>query len=106
MKQRDRDALAVYRTALAAIDNAEAVPLGPSDAAGAIELSVVGPGRADVQRRLLTEPDMINIVLQEAHERRMAADSLAGAKPDTARRLHHEAGLLQALVDNAILPPP
>jgi hypothetical protein len=28
MKERDRSALAAYRTALAAIDNAEAVPLG------------------------------------------------------------------------------
>lgn len=42
MKQRDRGALAVYRTALAATDNAEAVPLGPSDHAGAIEPSKIG----------------------------------------------------------------
>jgi uncharacterized protein len=106
MKQRDRDALAAYRTALAAIDNAEAVPLGPCDQAGAIELSALGLGRTDAHRRQLTEQDMIDIVLHEADERRVAAESLTGAKPGAARQLHHEAGLLQALADDAVLMAP
>jgi hypothetical protein len=106
MKNRDREALAVYRTTLAAIDNAEAVPVGPSDQAGAIELSAVGPGRTDAQRRLLSEQNMIDIVLGEADERRVAAESLAGVKPGAAQRLHHEADLLQALAEHAVLTPP
>jgi hypothetical protein len=99
MKQRDRAALAVYRTALAAIDNAEAIPLDESHhSAGAIELSPIGPGRTDAPRRSLTEQDMIDIVLSEARERRATATSLAGRNADAARRLDHEADLLQAMV--------
>jgi uncharacterized protein YqeY len=98
MKQRDRGALAAYRTALGAIDNAESVPSGTSHQASAMELSAVGAGRTDVPRRLLTEQDMIDIVLQEANERRAAAESLGGTQPDAAQRLRHEASLLQALV--------
>jgi uncharacterized protein YqeY len=101
MKRRDRDALAVYRTALAAIDNAEAVPVGSSTPAGAIELSAVGVGRTEAQRRALTEQDMIDIVLREADERRAAADSLAGVQPAAAQQLRREAGYLQALTDEA-----
>jgi uncharacterized protein YqeY len=101
MKQRDRGALAAYRTALGAIDNAESVPSGTSHQASAMELSAVGAGRTDVPRRLLTEQDMIDIVLQEANERRAAAESLAGTQPDAAQRLRHEASLLQALVVGA-----
>lgn len=37
MARRDRAAMAVYRTALSAIDNAEAVPLGQEHRAGGIE---------------------------------------------------------------------
>jgi uncharacterized protein YqeY len=98
MKQRDRGALAAYRTALGAIDNAESVPSGTSHQASAMELSAVGAGRTDVPRRLLTEQDMIDIVLQEANERRAAAESLGGTQLDAAQRLRHEASLLQALV--------
>lgn len=101
MKERDREALAVYRTALAAIDNAEAVPLNQSHASpGAIELSVAGAGRTDVPRRSLTNTERIAIVHQEMQERRAAATSLAGGQPDAAQQLRREADLLQALVDS------
>lgn len=102
MKERDRDALAVYRTALAAIDNAEAIPVDePQQAAGPIELSPTGPGRTDAPRRALTEGDMVEIVRQEVHERRTAAAALAGAEPTAAQRLCREADLLESLVDPA-----
>lgn len=97
--QRDRAALAAYRTALGAIDNAESIPMKESHRAGAIETSAVGPGQTDAQRRLLTEQDMIDIVLQEADDRRAAAESLADAEPGAAHQLRHEASLLQAVVD-------
>jgi uncharacterized protein YqeY len=100
MKRRDSEALAVYRTALAAIDNAEAVPIGPSNPVGAIELSAVGVGRTEAQRRALTEQDMIDIVLREADERRAAADSMSGLHPAEAQQLRREAGVLQALTDD------
>lgn len=100
MKQRDRGALAAYRTALGAIDNAESIPLDKSHQAGAIELSAVGPGQTDAQRRLLSELEMVDIVLQEVAERRAAAESLA-AQPEAAEQLRHEANLLQALVGDS-----
>ena len=81
MKQRDRGALAAYQTAL-------------------------GAGRTDVQRRLRTEQEMIDIVRQEVDERRAAAESLGGAEPDAAQRLRHEASLLQALVVGTGPTPP
>ena len=99
MKQRDRAALAAYRTALAAIDNAGAVPLGEEHRAGAVELSPIGVGRTDAERRSLTEQDMAEIVRLEAQDRLAAADALATSSADTADRLRREASLLLALLD-------
>ncbi len=99
MAQRDRAATAVYRTALAAIDNAEAVPLAEEHRAGAVESSATGLGRAEVARRALTREDEIGIVQQEVQDRRVTADTLATASPEAARQLRSEADLLQALLD-------
>jgi uncharacterized protein YqeY len=99
MRHRDRSATAVYRTALSAIDNAEAVPLADEHRAGAIESSASGVGRTDTARRALTREDEIEIVRQEVRDRRVTADSVAAANPDAARQLRSEAGLLQALLD-------
>lgn len=99
MKSRDRSALGVYRSALAAIDNAEAVPLRREHRAGAIEASAAGPGRADVPRRDLTEQDMRAVVQGEIDERRAAAESLAGVRPAAERQLRDEAALLQEILD-------
>lgn len=98
MKQRDREAAGVYRTALAAIDNAEAVPPGTHATAGAIEESPVGVGRADATRRMLTDAEMAEVVRGEAQERVAAAESLDGANPDAADRLRREARLLLDLL--------
>ena len=99
MKARDRPALAVYRTALAAIDNAGAVPLTEEHRAGAVELSPVGVGETDAQRRSLTEQDMTEIVRREAQDRRATAESLAHANPGAAHQLRREASLLSDLLD-------
>ncbi len=99
MKDRDRAALAVYRTALAAIDNAGAVPLAEEHKAGAVELSPVGAGRTDAQRRSLTEQDMTEIVRWEAQDRCATADSLALANSSAAEQLRREASLLFDLLD-------
>lgn len=99
MKQRDREAVSVYRTALAAIANAEAVvPTGEVPAAGAIEAAAVGAGAADVARRELTDEQVVATVRAEAEERRAAA-ALPGLDPVAADRLLHEATLLDALVE-------
>ena len=98
MKQRDRESADVYRTALAAIDNAEAVPLGEQGRAGAIEESPVGVGRADATRRELTAGEMADVVRREAQEREAAAESVAAANPRAAHRLRHGAELLLELL--------
>lgn len=99
MAQRDRAAMAVYRTALSAIENAEAVPLGVEHRAGAIEFAAVGVGRTEAERRSLTGEDEIDIVRREVQDRRVTADSLATTSPDAARQLRGDASLLQALLD-------
>jgi uncharacterized protein YqeY len=99
MKQRDREALSVYRTALAAIDNAEAITVDTGPKAGAIELSPVGVGRGEVERRFLGEQQMVDVVRREAQDRLDTAESLASSNPDAAARLRHEASLLAGMVD-------
>jgi uncharacterized protein YqeY len=99
MAQRDRSAMAVYRTALSAIDNAEAVPLGEEHRAGAIESSAAGVGCSEVERRSLTHEDEISLVKREIHERQVTAELLASTNRDGAQRLRADANLLQALLD-------
>ncbi len=96
MRPRDQVAMAAYRTALAAIDNAGAVPVGDDQRAGAVELSPVGVGTADVPRRVLSESDERQIVDQEVRELRAAAGSLAD--PGAADRLRYQADLLDAVL--------
>lgn len=98
LKERDRAAAALYRSALGAIDNASAIPAGSAHRAGAIESSAVGVGRADVPRRELSERDMVEIVVAEADERRAAAEVLEPARPEAAEQLRAEARLLLALL--------
>lgn len=95
LKQRDRRTAAVYRAALGAIDNAEAVPVRATPRAGAVEASAYGVGTAEAPRRVLTERDLLDLVEGEARERCAAADLVAA---DAAERLRHEAELLRALV--------
>ncbi|AYF75251.1 hypothetical protein D7D52_16790 [Nocardia yunnanensis] len=100
MKARDRAAAAALRSALGAIDNAEAVD-GAGARAGAIEASSVGLGTAEATRRELTEADIEGIVRTEIGERLSAAteyDSLAGGA-DRAAYLRAEAATLAAHLD-------
>lgn len=94
MKSRDRRALAVLRSALAAIDNAEAVEIGDVRA-GAIEASPVGLGAAEVARRELTAAEVAAIVRGEIAERRAAALGYeAAGRADKAAELAAEADVL------------
>lgn len=98
MRSRDREAAATYRTALAAIDNAEAVPATQAPRAGAIESASLGVGVADAPRRTLTELQMRGIVAAEADALREAAQAPA-PRADSLRR---EADRLRRLL--AALP--
>ncbi|WP_226344226.1 hypothetical protein [Agilicoccus flavus] len=130
MRARDRDTVAVLRTALAAIDNAEAVP-SPSPTrpdAGSGEPAADDPGRsgdvgdvapftggsahvatphlgvgaAEVARRDLTEEQMRALVAVEADERAALSRRLGElGSADAARTAAEQAAVLRALLDAA-----
>ncbi|MFD6449886.1 hypothetical protein ACFWF3_03830 [Nocardia sp. NPDC060220] len=98
MKARDLGAVTALRSALAAIDNAEAIDAGDVRA-GAMEESTVGLGAAEAVRRDLTEVEIEAIVRREIDERRCAAsdyDRLGAI--DRRDRLSAEADALAALL--------
>jgi uncharacterized protein len=104
MKSRDRIAVGAVRSALAAIDNAEAVQAAaPAGQSLAIEHSPVGVGAADVGRRALTEADVVEIVRAEVTDRETAASEYdTVGQRDRAELLRAEAQVLLAhLADNA-----
>lgn len=100
LKSRDRVAIAALRSALAAIENAEALPADhpvPSAAESKhIAGSAVGLGAAEADRRQLTETDLRAIVEAEVHERSVAAREYEQlGRNDLAQRLRSEADLLR-----------
>jgi uncharacterized protein YqeY len=100
IKTRDRVAVAALRSALAAIENAEALPEnrdGQTTVANEhVAGSVVGLGAAEVARRHLTESDLRAIIQNEADQR---AEAAAGyeqlGRGEHAERLRSEADLLR-----------
>jgi uncharacterized protein YqeY len=98
MKRRDAPAVSVLRSALAAIDNAEAVDPShaPKASAGPIAGAVRGIGAAEVPRRQLSAHEIAAIVQAEAERREEAAaeyDRLGRA--EHAARLRVEAAMLR-----------
>ena len=101
MKARDGAAVAALRSALGAIDNAEAVQAAPGPPAGAghpdLAGTVAGVGAAEAARRSLSEAEVEAIVRAEVADRRAAADGYERAgRPDQAGRLRAEADVLDA----------
>ncbi|WP_228002836.1 hypothetical protein [Nocardia australiensis] len=98
IKARDRNAIAALRSALGAIDNAEAID-ADEVRAGAIETSAVGPGAAEARRRDLTDADIERVVRAEIADRTTAAaeyDSLGAV--ERRDKLRAEAATLEALL--------
>ena len=98
MKARDRVAVGALRSALAAIDNAEAVER-PADVDQqlAIERIPLGVGAAELDRRVLTEAQITDIVHNEMAEREAAArDYDFAGRPERAEQLRTEASVLSA----------
>jgi uncharacterized protein len=103
MKARERGTVTAIRSALAAIDNAEAV-----DAAAAgleqtehvhIAGTVGGLGAGEVARARLTDVRVREIVAGEVAERRAAADEYDGhGQDERAAGLRAEADALAALL--------
>ncbi len=94
MKARDRVAVSVLRSTLAAIENTEAVV--PAEAKGlAIEQTPLGVGAAEAERRLLSPDDVSQIVRDEVADRdSAAADYDRAGHSDRASALRDEARFL------------
>jgi uncharacterized protein YqeY len=109
LRARDTIAVSALRTALSAIDNASAVPVEATPAAGTggphFAGAVSGLGAAEAERRILTEPEVEQIVRTEVAERQAAAHSYDQAgRPDQAERLRREASVLMSVIDRSEAP--
>jgi uncharacterized protein YqeY len=99
LKQRDAVLVKVLRTTLAALDNAEAVPVrGRDHTSHAVEATRVGVGAGEVARRNLSSEDVERLVRAEVSERQDAARFYEQAdQHEHARRLRQEADMLAAV---------
>ena len=106
LKARDHVAIGALRSALAAIDNAEAVsvdspidnPIGNTHVAKA----ALGLGAAEVERRHLTEADVRAIIQNEIQERLLAAEQYNKlGRTDLVERLRDEVEVLNRYVESA-----
>lgn len=96
IKGRDKLAAAALRSALAAIDNAEAVERPASaDRGQAVEQVRIGAGSTEVARRELTEEQIEQVVRGELAERETAArDYQRAGRLEHAERLRGEIRVL------------
>jgi uncharacterized protein YqeY len=96
LKARDQVAVAALRSAVAAIDNAQAVEGPPIPrTGGVIAGAVTGLGAGEAPRRHLAESDIAAIVDAEVADRRTAADDYERAgQAAAAARLRAEADVL------------
>ena len=103
MRARDKAAVSALRSTLAALDNAEAVPVDEAEPRGsALEQSPVGVGVTERARRELSEHRVVDVVRAEAAERLEAAAQLtAPAHADRAARLRAEADVLLRFLGEA-----
>jgi uncharacterized protein YqeY len=101
LRARDPVARSALRSALAAIDNASAVPAEQAPAASAgphFAGAVAGLGAGEAGRRPLTEAEILDIVRAEVAERQAAArDYDQAGHPGQADRLRREAGVLTSV---------
>lgn len=103
LKARDRVAVAALRSAIAAIENAAAVPAAPIDTSVGDEHfagAKIGVGAAEAPRRVLTESDERSILAAEVRERTTAAEEYERlGRTDQAARLRAEADVLARYLD-------
>ncbi len=99
LKERDRDLVSALRSTLAALDNAEAVPVEEAGTGSlALEHTPVGVGAREVARRELSDADVRRLVRAEIDDRRAAARVYERAgHPERAQRLDTEADRLAAV---------
>jgi uncharacterized protein YqeY len=99
MRSRDVPAVSALRSALAAIENAEAIPVSDTNATATSSPHFAGAeaglGAAEAQRRGLTEREISEIVDAEIAERLSAAsDYERSGHTEQGGRLRREAQIL------------
>lgn len=97
-KRRDRTAASAFQATLAAIANAEAIPVGEAAGTGALEDAPRGVGSTEAERFHLSEDQQRDIVRAEIADRRQVADRLDELNPEAAQELRLAADLLEALL--------
>jgi hypothetical protein len=102
MRERDHHAVSAIRSALAAVENAEAVPTDGSLAAtssGRVAGAVLGVGAAEARRRELSAADEVALVRAEVADLRDAARHRRGVgDADAADRREAAASLLEGVI--------
>jgi uncharacterized protein YqeY len=100
LKARDTDAMAVLRTAIAAIDNAQAVPaagLSPPAASAHVAGARRGVGSTEAARRQLSGSELRDLLRDQIAEHAREADRYADlGQADAAQRLRRQARTLRA----------
>ena len=99
MRERDAVAIGAFRSAVGAIDNAEAVDgslAPPPEADEHLAGSVLGLGAGEVARRELTEAELEDVLRAEVDERVAAAgDYERSGRHERAERLRREAEVVR-----------
>jgi uncharacterized protein len=97
LKARDDVAVAALKSAVSAIDNAQAVDVPPEAASGGrIAKSRLGVGSAEAPRRRLTRGEVIAVLRREIEEKTAAAGQYErAARVTEAARLRREADVLR-----------
>jgi uncharacterized protein len=96
-RARDAETAATLRTALAALENAEAVPMDAT--AGAIEAAPIGAGATEAPRRELTDADERAVLGAEIASLQEAGRAYACSIPERAAAARQAAGKLTRLRD-------
>jgi uncharacterized protein len=91
-RARDAETVSTLRTALAALENAEAVPTAAR--AGAMEQAPVGVGAAEAARRVLTDADELALLDEEIASLHEAGRVLAPSAPERAEAARRAAAML------------
>jgi uncharacterized protein YqeY len=105
LRARDGIAVAAFRSAISAIDNAEAVDRSqaPAPIIGKVRLGV---GAGEGPRRELSAKEFIDVVRTEIGDRIAAAAEYESlGRPEHATRLRAEATVLQSFLEIALEDP-
>ncbi|WP_207208586.1 hypothetical protein [Nocardioides oleivorans] len=96
-RARDAETVSTLRTALAALENAEAVPAEAT--AGALEDAPIGVGATEAPRRVLSDADEVAVLDAEIASLREAGRAYACSVPERAAAARQAAGRLSRLRD-------